>query len=52
MKLWSRETREYFKTLREAKLGADYENTHAKRWNGFGYDETRNMFYVSYIYKY
>ena len=52
MKTWTRESKQYFDTVREARLGADYENTAYKKFNGVHYDKENGKFYVSYIYKF
>lgn len=52
MKNWTRESRQYFNTVREARMGADYENTAYKRFNGVHYDKENGKFYVSYVYKF
>lgn len=52
MKLWQNETRQYFATLKEAKMNAEYCDTAWSRFNGIHYDEEKKMYYVSYINKY
>lgn len=52
MKNWTKEVKQYYNTIREARMNADYENTFCRRFNGVHYDTTKGQFYVSYIYKY
>lgn len=51
-KLWTTESKQYFSTLKEAKMKAEYCNTPWSRFNGIHYDAEKKMYYVSYINKY
>ncbi|MEE0968726.1 MAG: hypothetical protein U0M06_05075 [Clostridia bacterium] len=52
MKLWQDEKRQYFATLKEAKLKAEYEDSAYRKFNGIHYDGELGKYYVSYVYKY
>lgn len=52
MKLWTKESRRYFETLKEAKANAEYCDAAWSRFNGIHYDGEKKMYYVSYLNKY